>query len=263
MTKDIRKTEKNNAANNTAKATEANASKATEVNASKATERKGNGIMEVVFILDRSGSMSGMEEDTIGGFNAMLEKQRKESDNVIWSTVLFDHEHEVIHSRLPIEEVARLTGREYYVRGSTALLDAIGRAINHIAMCHRYAKAGDVPEKTLFVITTDGMENSSREYMYEDVRRMIEKEKERYGWEFLFLGANIDAVSVAGRIGIAENRTANFINDSVGIRKNYEAFGEAMACMSRMETIDECILTEVREDYRRRGGKRAAKRRRG
>lgn len=246
MTKDIRKTTEKNAANTT----------------EKTAESKGNGIMEVVFILDRSGSMSGMEEDTIGGFNAMLEKQRKESDNVIWSTVLFDHEHEVIHNRLPIEEVAPLTGREYYVRGSTALLDAIGRAINHIAMCHRYAKAGDVPEKTLFVITTDGMENSSREYMYEDVRRMIEKEKERYGWEFLFLGANIDAVSVAGRIGITADRSATFINDSVGIRKNYEAFGEAMACMSRMETIDECILTGVREDYRRRGGRAAGKRRR-
>ena len=223
-------------------------------NENKRNESKGNGIMEVVFILDRSGSMSGMEEDTIGGFNSMLDKQRKESDNVIWSTVLFDHEHEVVHNRVPIDKVSPLTGREYYVRGSTALLDAIGRAINHIAMCHRYAREGDVPEKTLFVITTDGMENSSREYMYDDIRRMIEKEKEQYGWEFLFLGANIDAVSVAGRIGISAERSATFINDSEGIRRNYEAFGTAMACMSRMESIDESILTEVREDFRRRSG---------
>ncbi|MBQ9059955.1 MAG: VWA domain-containing protein [Firmicutes bacterium] len=223
----------------------------------KTNETKGNGIMEVVFILDRSGSMSGMEEDTIGGFNSMLEKQRQEGDNVVWSTVLFDHEHEVIHNRVPIDQVAPLTGKEYYVRGSTALLDAIGRAINHIAMCHRYAKAGEVPEKTLFVITTDGMENSSREYMYDDVRRMIEREKEQYGWEVLFLGANIDAVSVAGRIGIAADRSATFINDSEGIRKNYEAFGTAMACMSRMESFDGAVLEEVRADYKRRSGKGA------
>ena len=216
----------------------------------------GNGIMEVVFILDRSGSMSGMEADTIGGFNSMLEKQKNESDNVIWSTVLFDHEHEVIHNREPISKVEPLTEEEYYVRGSTALLDAIGRAIHHIARCHKYAKAGDVPEKTLFVITTDGMENSSLEYSYRKVRQMIEREKEQYGWEFLFLGANMDAVSVASRMGIRADRSATFINDSEGIRKNYEAFGCAMAKMSRMEEIDDACLDAVREDFHRRGGRR-------
>lgn len=214
---------------------------------------KGNGMMEVVFILDRSGSMSGMEADTIGGFNAMLQKQQEESDNVIWSTVLFDHDHEVVHNRVPVEKVAPLTEEEYYVRGSTALLDAIGRAIHHIALCHKYAKEGDVPQKTLFVITTDGMENSSMEYSYREVKRMIEREKEQYGWEFLFLGANIDAVSVASRMGIHESRAATYINDSEGIRTNFAAFGGVMAKMSRMEEYDESDLREVREDFRKRG----------
>lgn len=215
----------------------------------------GNGVMEVVFILDRSGSMSGMEADTIGGFNAMLEKQREESDKVIWSTVLFDHDHEVIHDREPIELVEPLTDEDYYVRGSTALLDAIGRAIHHIAMCHKYAKAGEVPQKTLFIITTDGMENSSMEYSYRKVKQMIEREKEQYGWEFMFLGANMDAVSVASRMGIDASRSATYINDGEGIRKNFAAFGGAMAKLSRMEAFDEDCLREVREDYRRRGRK--------
>ena len=216
---------------------------------------KGNGMLEVVFILDRSGSMSGMEADTIGGFNSVLQKQKEESDNVIWSTVLFDHMHEVVHNRMPIQKIELMTDREYYVRGSTALLDAIGRAIHHIAMCHKYAKAEDVPEKTLFVITTDGMENSSYEYSYRKVKEMIEREKEQYGWEFLFLGANMDAVSVASRIGIREERAATFINDGVGIRKNYEAFGRVMKSMACMEDLDETCLAEVRADYASRSGK--------
>ena len=216
----------------------------------------GNGMMEVVFILDRSGSMSGLEEDTIGGFNSMLQKQKDESDNVIWSTVLFDHETEVIHDRVPIEKVEPLTGREYFVRGSTALLDAIGRAIHHIAMCYKYGNPEDVPQKTLFVITTDGMENSSMEYSYREVKRMIEREKEQYGWEFMFLGANIDAVSVASRMGIDASRTATYINDSEGIRRNFAAFSGAMAKMSRMEEFDEKCLAPVREDFRRRGRKK-------
>ena len=213
---------------------------------------KGNGMMEVVFILDRSGSMSGMEADTIGCFNAMLYKQKDELDNVICSTVLFDHDHEVIHNRVPVDKVEPLTEDDYYVRGSTALLDAIGRAIHHIAMCHKYAKAGDVPQKTLFVITTDGMENSSVEYSYRKVKQMIEREKEQYGWEFMFLGANMDAVSVASRMGIDASRSATYINDGEGIRKNFAAFGGAMAKMSRMEEFDDACLMEVREDYRKR-----------
>ena len=224
-------------------------------NETRKENTKGNGMMEVVFILDRSGSMSGMEADTIGGFNSMLQKQKEESDNVIWSTALFDHEHEVIHNRVPIDKVQPLTEEDYYVRGCTALLDAIGRAIHHIAMCHKYAKAGDVPQKTLFVITTDGMENSSVEYSYRKVKQMIEREKEQYGWEFMFLGANMDAVSVASRMGIDASRSATFVNDGEGIRKNYEAFSGAMMKMSRMEDFDECCLEEVRADYSKRGRK--------
>ena len=217
----------------------------------KKNENK-SGIMEVVFILDRSGSMSGLEADTIGGFNSMLQKQKKESDNVIWSTVLFDDRHEVIHNRVPIEKVKPLTEDDYYVRGCTALLDAIGRAVHHIGMCHKYLRAEDVPEKTLFVITTDGMENASREYSYRKVKEMIEFEKEQYGWEFMFLGANIDAVGVASRMGISESRTSCFINDGMGISKNYASFSRVMAKMSRMESFDEADLDEVREDYRKR-----------
>ena len=217
---------------------------------------KKNGMLEVVFILDRSGSMIGMEADTIGGFNSVLDKQKAESDNVIWSTVLFDHEHEVIHNRVPIGEVTPLTEDDYYVRGSTALLDAIGRTIHHIAMCHKYAKPSDVPERTLVVITTDGMENSSMEYSYRKVKSMIELEKEQYGWEFLFLGANMDAVSVASRIGISEKRSATFINDGMGIRKNYEALGGVMSSMARREEVSDLCLDEVREDCAKRSKKK-------
>ena len=215
----------------------------------------GNGIMEVVFILDRSGSMSGMEADTIGGFNSMLQKQKEESDKIVWSTVLFDHRHEVIHNRVPIQQVEPLTENQYYVRGTTALLDAVGRAIHHISMCHKYAKPEDVPEKTLFIITTDGMENASRQYSYRKVKQMIELEQGTYGWEFLFLGANIDAPQFAGRIGICEERSATYINDERGIEKNFTAFGHTVAKMARMEAFEASDLEEIREDFRKRGGK--------
>ena len=154
---------------------------------------------ELVFILDRSGSMSGLEKDTIGGFNSMLEKQRKEPGDAVVSTVLFDNETEVIHDRVVIADVPNLTDKEYFVRGCTALLDAVGGAIQHIGNVHKYARKEDVPEKTLFIITTDGMENASHHYTYDKVRNMIERQKERYGWEFLFLGANIDAAAEAKR----------------------------------------------------------------
>ena len=209
-------------------------------------------MVEVIFILDRSGSMAGMEPDTIGGFNSTLESQRKEHGEVLWSTVLFDNQHEVIHDRVPIEKIEKLTEREYYVRGCTALLDAIGRAVKHIGNVHKYARAEDVPEKTLFVITTDGMENASKEYSYKEVKRMIERQSEKYGWEFLFLGANMDAVSEAGRIGIRPERAATFLNDSEGIALNYQVIDRAMRSVRRTCSVDDDILFEVREDYAKR-----------
>ena len=212
--------------------------------------------MEVVFILDRSGSMTGLEADTIGGFNSTLKKQKEKGGKVLWSTVLFDDRHEVIHDRVPIDKIEPLTEREYYVRGCTALLDAIGRAIHHIGNVHKYARSEDVPEKTLFVITTDGMENASRDYTYEKVKHMIQRQTEKYGWEFMFLGANMDAVSVAGRMGIRPDRAATFINDDIGIEKNYAAVSEAMCSMRFTGTFDESALKEVRKDYAKRSKRR-------
>ena len=218
----------------------------------KKMDGRKNELVEVVFIMDRSGSMSGLEEDTIGGFNAMLEKQKKESGNIIWSTVLFDHISEVVHDRVPVDKVKELDSDTYYVRGSTALLDAVGGAIHHIGNVHKYAREEDRPTKTLFVITTDGMENSSVIFDYRRVKRMIEKQQKKYGWEFIFLGANIDAVGVAGRIGIAPERSARFHNDGVGIAKNFKVVSESMSMMACGCALKEDMLEEIREDYRSR-----------
>jgi len=205
--------------------------------------------VEVVFIMDRSGSMAGLEADTIGGFNAMLAKQKAESDNIIWSTVLFDHISEVVHDRVPVEKVKELDSSTYYVRGCTALLDAVGGAIRHIGNVHKYAREEDRPTKTLFVITTDGMENASVVFDYRRVKRMIERQQKRYGWEFIFLGANMDAVGVAGRIGIAPERSARFHNDGIGIAKNFSVVAESMCKMSRGYTLADGELDEIRKDY--------------
>ena len=183
---------------------------------------------ELVFILDRSGSMSGLEQDTIGGFNAMIEKQKKDPGQTLVSTVLFDNFSEVIHDRLPLDKVPAMTDREYYVRGCTALLDAVGGAIRHIGNIHKYARREDVPEKTLFVITTDGMENASHRYDYARVREMIRRQQEQYGWEFLFLGANIDAAAEAKRFGIREDHAANYHCDEEGTALNYEVLSEVI-----------------------------------
>ncbi|MDY5642104.1 MAG: hypothetical protein SPG79_03740 [Candidatus Faecousia sp.] len=185
-------------------------------------------LTELVFILDRSGSMAGLEADTIGGFNAMTQKQRKEPGEALVSTVLFDNETQVIHDRVPLEKVPALTQKEYYVRGCTALLDAVGGAIHHIGNVHKYAREEDRPEKTLFVITTDGMENASRRYTYDKVKAMIEHQREKYGWEFLFLGANIDAAREAARFGIRADRAANYHADHIGTEVIYEAVSEAV-----------------------------------
>jgi uncharacterized protein YegL len=205
--------------------------------------------VEVVFIMDRSGSMGGLEADTIGGFNAMLAKQKEESNDIIWSTVLFDHISEVIHDRLPVDEVRELDDDTYYVRGSTALLDAVGGAIHHIGNVHKYAREEDRPSKTLFVITTDGMENASVIFDYRRVKRMIERQQKKYGWEFIFLGANMDAVSVAGRMGIAPERSARFHNDRIGIARNFSVISESMVKMSKGYTLADGELDAIREDY--------------
>ena len=208
--------------------------------------------VEVVFIMDRSGSMGGLEADTIGGFNAMLEKQKKEEGDVIWSTVLFDHVSEVVHDRVSIDRIGELDEDTYYVRGSTALLDAVGGAIRHIGNVHKYAREEDRPDKTVFVITTDGMENSSMIYDYRKVKRMIKRQQEKYGWEFIFLGANMDAVDVAGRIGISEKRAARFHNDGAGIAVNFSAVSETIAGVRAKGVVCEESLEAIRDDYRSR-----------
>ncbi len=212
---------------------------------------------ELVFILDRSGSMSGLEKDTIGGFNSMLEKQRKEPGDAVVSTVLFDNKIEVIHDRVGIADVPNITEKEYFVRGCTALLDAVGSAIHHIGNIHKYARKEDVPEKTLFIITTDGMENASQRYTYDKVRSMIERQKGRYGWEFIFLGANIDAAKEAKKFGIEEAMAANYHCDEFGTALNYEVISEAItsvrACGAPL-TAD--WKKKIDDDFKRRGGRR-------
>lgn len=208
---------------------------------------------ELVFILDRSGSMSGLESDTIGGFNSMIEKQKKEVGEAVVSTVLFDNESTVIHDRLPLCRVPRMTEKEYFTRGCTALLDAVGGAIRHIGNVHKYARREDVPEKTLFVITTDGYENASKSYDYEKVRRMIERQKEKYGWEFLFLGANIDAAAEAKRFGIGADRAVNYKCDEKGTALNYEVIGDAVCSVRACRPLGVDWKARIDEDVKTRG----------
>lgn len=208
---------------------------------------------ELVFILDRSGSMNGLAVDTIGGFNAMIEKQKREAGQALVSTVLFDNESVVIHDRLPLDKVPPLTEREYYTRGCTALLDAVGGAIRHIGNIHKYARREDVPEKTLFIITTDGYENASKRYDYEKVRRMIQHEKEKYGWEFLFLGANIDAAAEAKRFGISADRAVNYKCDEAGTALNYEVISDAVCSVRASRPLEADWKARIDEDVRKRG----------
>ncbi len=209
-------------------------------------------LTEMVFILDRSGSMAGLESDTIGGFNAMIEKQKQEEGEALVSTVLFSGESTVIHDRIDIRRVEPLTEKQYRVYGCTALIDAIGQAIHHIGNVHKYAREEDKPEHTIFIITTDGMENASCLYSTEEVKKMIEKEKKVYGWEFLFLGANIDAVETAGRFGIGSDRAVRFHNDPRGIRLNYETVSRTVGRMRACAPIEENWKEEIEEDFRNR-----------
>ncbi|MGN0799046.1 MAG: hypothetical protein ACI4NU_01310 [Christensenellales bacterium] len=211
-------------------------------------------LTEIVFILDRSGSMCGLEADTIGGFNSMIEKQKKADGEAIISTVLFDNVSEVIHDRADIRSIQPMTEDDYTVRGCTALLDAIGGAVHHIGNVHKYARAEDVPEHTVFVITTDGMENASRRYDSETVKKMIERQKEKYGWEFLFLGANIDAVETARSVGISKDRAVNYRSDREGTALNYEVVSEAISAVRCSAPLKADWKKRIDEDYKKRGG---------
>jgi len=219
-------------------------------------------LTEIVFILDRSGSMSGLESDTIGGFNSMIAKQQKEEGEAIVSTVLFDDETDVIHDRVAIGKVKKLTEEDYYVRGCTALLDAVGGAIHHIGNVHKYAREEDRPAKTLFVITTDGLENASRYYSFKDVKKLIKRQQEKYNWEFLFLGANIDAIEVAGNMGISRDRAANYNCDEVGTALNYQVLEAAVTRVRKCKAADMAMTfaggawkADIDRDYEKRGKK--------
>lgn len=209
-------------------------------------------LIEIIFILDRSGSMQGLEEDTIGGFNSLIEKQKKIEGDALISTVLFANESKVIHDRVDVKDVKPMTENNYITGGCTALLDAIGNAIHHISNIHKYARKEDVPEHTLFVITTDGMENASRTYTYPKVKKLIENQKEKHGWEFMFLGANIDAVNVASYMGIDENRAVNFNCDSEGTDLNYEVLNDAIGVLRECSYVSADWKKRIDKDFKKR-----------
>ena len=211
-----------------------------------------NNITELVFILDRSGSMSGLEDDTIGGFNSMIEKQKKQVGDCYVSTVLFDDESEVLHDRVKLADISKMTDNDYTVRGCTALIDAIGGAIHHIGNIHKYARPEDGPEHTMFIITTDGQENASHRYTSEQVKKMIEHRREKYGWEFLFIGANIDAVETAARYGIDKERAVNYNADSEGTRLNYEVMSETICSFRESRPITADWKKKIDKDFKTR-----------
>ena len=209
-------------------------------------------LTEMVFILDKSGSMSGLEADTIGGFNSMIEKQKKEDGEALVSTVLFSDESVVLHDRVDLRKIEPMTDRQYYVGGCTALIDAIGGAIHHIGNVHKYAREEDRPEHTIFIITTDGMENASHRYSSDEVKEMVQRQKEKYGWEFLFLGANIDAVETAARYGINEDRAVTFRNDARGQALNYESISGAVHCVRASAPLTRRWKQQIEEDFNSR-----------
>ena len=209
-------------------------------------------LTEMVFILDKSGSMAGLEADTIGGFNSMIEKQKKEEGEALVSTVLFSDSSRVIHDRADLQKIEPMTDKQYYVGGCTALIDAIGGAIHHIGNVHKYARDEDRPEHTIFIITTDGMENASHFYTSDEVKAMVKRQKEKYGWEFLFLGANIDAVETAARYGIGEDRAVNFVNDRFGQALNYTEVSEAVRTVRRCAPLTRKWKENIEADYNAR-----------
>ena len=209
-------------------------------------------LTELVFLLDRSGSMAGLEQDTIGGFNAMLTRQKRESGEALVTTLLFDHLTEVVHDRIPLQSVSPMTEKDYQVRGCTAFIDALGWAIRHIETIHRYANPQDRPERTLFVITTDGMENASRHFTAEEVKRMVQQKQKESHWEFLFLGANMDALDTARHYGIREDRAVNFRCDPEGTAVNYSAISDAVSDFRACRPLSASWKEKIEEDYRRR-----------
>lgn len=225
------------------------------------------GYTEIVYILDRSGSMGGLEADTIGGFNSMMEKQKKTGEKAVVSTVLFDDECEVLHDRISIDRVEKMTDEDYYVRGCTALLDAVGGAIHHIGNVHKYERPEDRPEKTIFVITTDGMENASSHYSYDKVQKMVKRQQKKYGWEFIFIGANIDAYAEAQRFGIRKDRAVNYVCDDIGTANVYAGVSKAVCSVmiaNNIEEMEECLSDsgwdeEINADYQKRGAKKGGR----
>ena len=213
----------------------------------------GNNITELVFILDRSGSMAPLRSDAVGGFNALIEKQKRQEGTCLVTTVLFDTRLDRLHDRTPLEDVKPLAEDDYVPGGCTALLDAVGDTVRHIASIHRYARPEDVPERTLFVITTDGLENASRRYTRERVRELVEHEQEKYGWQFLFLGANIDAFAAAGGIGIRPEMASNFVADAEGMELNFGAVGRAVSRIRCSMPMTADWKADVEADHRRRG----------
>ncbi|MBZ4663433.1 MAG: hypothetical protein JG776_1135 [Caloramator sp.] len=210
------------------------------------------GLTELVFILDRSGSMCGLEGDTIGGFNSILAKQKKEEGEAVITTVLFDDKYELLHNGVNIKDVIPITDKEYYVRGTTALLDAIGRTINKVVNEQKNKSEDERAEHVLFVIITDGMENASQEYTFDKVRQMIEYQKTNYGWEFIFLGANIDAISTAARFGIGQDRAANYNADKEGVLLNYQVINETVSCLRTSHKIADNWKERIEKDFKRR-----------
>ena len=213
-------------------------------------------LTELVFILDKSGSMSGLEKDTIGGFNSMLEQQRKVDGECVITTVLFGNRYELLHDRIDIRAVQPITGKEYFVGGSTALLDAIGRTIHKIGTAQKNTAEAYRAEKVMFVIITDGEENASRCYSAAQIRQMIQHQKESYGWEFIFLGANIDAVETAGRFGIDADRAVDYVPDGEGTELNYRMMSQTVAAFRECGVIPPTCLDEIRKDMKKRGGRR-------
>lgn len=223
-----------------------------KINIKTARANQKNHSTEMVFILDRSGSMAGLESDTIGGFNAMIEKQKKQPGKAYVSTVLFDTSTTVLHDRAELTTVKPMTADDYFAGGCTALLDAIGGAINHIGNIHKYARPEDIPAHTIFVITTDGLENASRRYSKSDIKRMIERQRSKYGWEFLFIGANIDAIVTAESFGIEQSRAVNYHADKKGTEVLYDAISAPLTAMRSKGRIDDNWSEEIEEDFNNR-----------